>query len=142
MENIYKKVKKEEKIAIDEFEVYPVSMGNPHSVCFVEDVENFDVQKYGKMIEDYKYFPNKTNVEFVQIIDKEKIKMRVWERGVGETLACGTGACASAVISNKYKSTESRVIVDLLGGKLEINCLENVILKGPAEFVFEGRIEI
>lgn len=139
---IYLDDEKNGKIAIDEFEVYPVSMGNPHSVCFVEDVENFDVQKYGKMIEDYKYFPNKTNVEFVQIIDKENIKMRVWERGVGETLACGTGACASAVISNKYKSTESRVIVDLLGGKLEINCLENVILKGPAEFVFEGRLEI
>ena len=117
-------------------------MGNPHSVCFVEDIEKFDVEKFGKMIEDYKYFPNKTNVEFVEIINERNIKIRVWERGVGETLACGTGACASAVISNKYKSTDNELIVDLAGGKLEINCLENIILKGSAEFVFEGKIEI
>lgn len=139
---IYLDDKEIEKIIIDGFEVYPVSIGNPHSVCFVENLENFNIEKYGKIIEDYKYFPNKTNVEFVQIIDKKNIKMRVWERGVGETLACGTGACASAVISSKYKSTDSDVIVDLLGGKLEINCLENIILKGNAEFVFEGKIDI
>ena len=139
---IYLQDMKDGKIIIDDFEVYPVSIGNPHSVCFVEDVENFDVGKFGKIIEDYKYFPNKTNVEFVQIINKRNIKMRVWERGVGETLACGTGACASAIISNKYKSTDNELIVDLAGGKLEISCLENVILKGNAEFVFEGKIEI
>lgn len=130
------------KIHIENFEIYPVSLGNPHAVCFVDNLKEFDIQRYGKMIEEYKYFPNKTNVEFVEIVDNKNIKMRVWERGVGETLACGTGACASGVIANKYKSTESKLIVDLLGGKLEVENSNNIILKGESEFVFEGKIEI
>ena len=129
-------------INIDSLNIYPISMGNPHAVCFVQNVENFDVKKFGKMIEEYKYFPNKTNVEFVEIVDRKHIKVRVWERGVGETLSCGTGTCAAAVISNKYKYTENELIVDLLGGKLEIEYNENVKLRGPAEFVFEGKINI
>jgi diaminopimelate epimerase len=135
--------KNAEKIKIENFEGYPVSIGNPHCVCFVEDLDKIDIEKCGKMIENYKCFPNKTNVEFVQIINEKNIKMRVWERGVGETLACGTGTCAASVISNKYKSTNSRLTVDLLGGKLQTNYENDEIkLIGPAEFVFEGKINI
>ena len=127
---------------IEGLKVYPVSMGNPHAICFVEDVDKVDLKKYGELIENYKYFPNKTNVEFVQIINESNIKVRIWERGVGETLACGTGVCAAAVISNKYKSTNSRIFVDLLGGNLQVRYDKSVILIGDAEFVFEGKIEI
>lgn len=131
-----------EKINILGFDIYPISMGNPHSVCFVENVTEFDVQKYGKVIENYKYFPNKTNVEFVQILDSKNIKLRVWERGVGETLACGTGACAASVISHKYKFTNDKIIVNLIGGNLDIEYNKNIKLKGTAEFVFEGTIDV
>ena len=130
------------KIHIENIDVYPISMGNPHVVCFVDDIKKLDIRKYGNLIEDYKYFPNKTNVEFVQILDNSNIKVRIWERGVGETLSCGTGACAAAVISNKYKSTNSEMIVDLHGGKLNIRYDKTVKLKGIAEKVFEGKIVI
>lgn len=127
---------------VDGIKVYPISMGNPHSVCFVDDVDKIDIEKYGKLIEDYKYFPNKTNVEFVQIVDNFNIKLRVWERGVGETLACGTGAAAAGAISQKYKSTNNVLNVDLLGGKLKVVCEDSIKVIGSAEFVFEGNIEI
>lgn len=127
------------KLHIENIEVYPVSIGNPHAVCFVNDVKNIDIKKYGSLIEDYKYFPNKTNVEFVQIIDKSNIKVRIWERGVGETLSCGTGSCAAAVISNKYKSTDNEIFVDLLGGKLNVKYDNTIRLKGNAENIFEGK---
>lgn len=130
------------KIHINNFDVYPVSIGNPHAVCFVNDIDNFDVKKYGKMIEEYKYFPNKINVEFVEILDENKIKIRVWERGNGETYSCGTGACASAVICSKYKSTKSELTVELLGGKLEILYDNFLKLRGSAENIFEGKIFI
>jgi len=128
-----------------QYQVHPINMGNPHAVCFVKNVDEFDVEKVGSIIEDYKYFPNKTNVEFVEIIDKENIKIRVWERGVGETKSCGTGACASAMIAIKEKFIDNKVNVKLKGGKLEINYNksdETIFLKGPAEKVFEGQIEI
>lgn len=128
------------KLNIEKLEIYPVSIGNPHAVCFVEDVSKIDIKGLGEFIENYKYFPNKTNVEFVQIIDKKNIKVRIWERGVGETLSCGTGACAAAVISNKYKDTNSKLTVNLLGGKLTVFCDENIKLKGSAENVFSGNI--
>ena len=123
-----------------------VSMGNPHSITFIdEDVEKFDIQKYGRLIEVDKTFPNKTNVEFVNIIDNKTLKMRVWERGAGETLACGTGACSVAVagVLNGYTSRE--VTVNLLGGNLKINWngIDNhIYMTGPATTVFEGQIEI
>ena len=125
--------------------LYPISMGNPHAICFVKDVENFAVEKIGPILENYKYFPNKTNVEFVQIIDKQNIKVRVWERGVGETNSCGTGACASAMIAINEKLTENEVTVELKGGKLEIKYDKDenfVELKGPAENVFLGEIDM
>lgn len=97
-----------------EFTFTCVSMGNPHAITIVEDTENFDVQKYGKILEVASAFPNKTNVEFVEIQDKEHIKMRVWERGAGETLACGTGACATAVACNLNGLTNRHAYVELL----------------------------
>ena len=122
-----------------------VSMGNPHTITEVEDTEKFDVEKYGKVLEIDKAFPNKTNVEFIQIVDKNHVKMRVWERGAGETLACGTGACATAVACYLNGKTDRNVEVELLGGKLYIEWNEennHIFMTGPAVTVFEGVIEI
>jgi len=93
------------------FEITCVSMGNPHCVIYVDDVDNFAVTKYGPLIEVNKFFPRKTNVEFIEVVSRKKIKMRVWERGAGETLACGTGACASAVASMIKGLTDRKVTV-------------------------------
>ena len=122
-----------------------VSMGNPHAITEVEDTEKFDVEKYGKVLEIDKTFPNKTNVEFIQIVDKNHVKMRVWERGAGETLACGTGACATAVACYLNGKTDRNVEVELLGGKLYIEWNEennHIYMTGPAVTVFEGMLEI
>lgn len=97
-----------------EFKFTCVSMGNPHAITVVENTKHFNVESYGKIIEVDKVFPNKTNVEFVEIVDKEHIKMRVWERGTGETLACGTGACATAVACNLNGLTNRHVYIELL----------------------------
>ena len=135
------KLKAEDK----EFTFTCVSMGNPHAVTFIkEDVNKFDICKYGKILEIDKAFPKKSNIEFINVIDDHTLKMRVWERGAGETLACGTGACASVVsaIINGYTSRE--VTVHLLGGDLNINWDEkdnHVYMTGPATTVFEGKIE-
>ena len=103
-----------------------ISMGNPHAITFIdEDVNKFDVEKYGKLAEINETFPKRTNVEFINIINKHKIKMRVWERGAGETLACGTGACASAVAAIINGYTNRNIIVELLGGNLEIEWNKN-----------------
>ena len=119
-----------------------VSMGNPHAVTIVDNVSDFDVKKYGSILEINEVFPNKTNVEFVEIKDPENIKMRVWERGAGETLACGTGACASAVACNLNGLTKRSVNVELLGGNLNIELDEDnhVYMTGPAVTVFEGEL--
>lgn len=122
-----------------------VSMGNPHAITVVKDTEKFDVETYGRILEVDKAFPNKTNVEFVQIVDKEHIKMRVWERGAGETLACGTGACATAVACNLNGLTSRNVNIELLGGNLQIEWSSkdnHVYMTGPAVTVFEGKLEI
>ena len=120
-----------------------VSMGNPHAITIVENTKEFDVEKYGKVLEVDKAFPKKANIEFVQIIDKENIKMRVWERGAGETLACGTGACATAVACNLNGLTGRKVNIELLGGTLNIEWNENdnhVYMTGPAVTVFDGEL--
>lgn len=120
-----------------------VSMGNPHAITIVENTEKFDVEKYGRILEIDKVFPNKTNVEFIEIIDRKNIKMRVWERGAGETLACGTGACASTVACILNDLTENKVNVELLGGTLEIEWSKkdnHVYMTGPAVTVFEGEL--
>ena len=126
-----------------EFELTCVSMGNPHAITIVDNVKDFEVEKYGKVIEIDETFPKKTNVEFVKIMDKEHIKMRVWERGSGETLACGTGACATAVACYLNNLTNRHVFVELLGGTLEIEWNEkdnHVYMTGPAVTVFEGEL--
>ena len=118
-----------------------VSTGNPHGIDFANNIEKLKIEKFGPIIEVDEHFPNKVNAEFIEILDKHNIKMRVWERGAGETLACGTGACASVVASFLNGYTERNVTVELLGGKLEIewNKEDNhVYMTGPAETVFEG----
>lgn len=128
-----------------EFNFTCVSMGNPHAVTFIEeDVNKFDICKYGSKLEINSVFPKKANIEFINVIDDKNLKMRVWERGAGETLACGTGACAVAVaaILNGYTSRE--ITVHLLGGDLKIKWDENdnhVYMTGSATTVFEGKID-
>ncbi len=127
------------------FDMTAVSMGNPHVVTFVDDVDNFAVEKYGRIIENLEIFPDKVNVEFVQIVDKNTIKMRVWERGSGETFACGTGACASVAVCVRLKKCEPKtnVEVKLLGGSLIISQEDiGMVMQGEAKEVFNGEIEI
>ena len=129
----------------EKFKFTCVSMGNPHAITVVDSTENFDVEKYGKVLEVDKAFPKKANIEFAQIVDKHNIKMRVWERGAGETLACGTGACATAVACHINGLTERKVNIELLCGNLEIewNKEDNhVYMTGPAVTVFEGTLEV
>lgn len=119
-----------------------VSMGNPHAVTIVRDLDNFSVQKYGPLLEKDEHFPERVNIEFVQIVDKNHIKMRVWERGSGETLACGTGACAAVVAMSITNHIERHAVVKLLGGDLEINWdkqTNHVYMTGGATTVYEGR---
>ena len=135
------KIKLKRKILDKEFEMTCVSMGNPHAVILVDNVEKFPIKVYGPMIEKEGVFPEKINVEFVQIIDKEHIKMRVWERGSGETLACGTGDCASTVACILNELIEPKITVQLTGGNLEVewNRKNNhVYMTGPAVTVFKG----
>jgi diaminopimelate epimerase len=118
-------------------------MGNPHAVIFLDDdVSDFQVERYGRKIEMHPLFPKRTNVEFVNVVNRHELIMRVWERGSGETLACGTGACATGVASMLKGLTERRVTVKLLGGNLSIDWGENnhVYMTGPAVEVFEGVI--
>ncbi len=124
------------------FNITCVSMGNPHAVIFVDDVEGFDVQRYGPRIETHTLFPRKINVEFAQVVDSQTVRMRVWERGAGETMACGTGASAVAVAANLKGLVQKKVTIKLLGGDLliELNEGGHVSMTGPAEEVFEGRI--
>ena len=127
------------------YEVTAVSMGNPHVIVYMEDVKNLKIEEVGPYFEKSSVFPESVNTEFVRVIDRNTVEMRVWERGSGETLACGTGACAVAVacILNGY--TEDQVTVKLLGGDLKIFCdreADLVYMTGPAEVVFDGEIQI
>ncbi len=122
-----------------------VSMGNPHAVIFVDEVDHFPLETIGPKFENHERFPNKTNTEFVEITDRSHVKMRVWERGSGETFACGTGCCAIAVAGVLNDLTEEKVEVRVLGGALDIEYdRENnqVWMTGPATEVFEGVVEI
>ena len=126
-----------------------VSMGNPHCVVFLpenEDLANFDIEAVGPLFENHKVFPNRTNTEFVKIDDKNNVHMRVWERGTGETLACGTGCCATTVACILNGLTDTEVTVHVLGGDIKCSWDKNsespVIMEGPATTVFEGEIEI
>lgn len=127
-----------------EYKVTLVSMGNPHCVVFA-DPDNINLEKIGKKFENHTAFPERINTEFVKVLDKNHIKMRVWERGSGETLACGTGACASAVAAclNGYCTKGEEITVSLLGGDLKILYADNTVyMTGPATLVFTGEIEL
>lgn len=125
-----------------------VSMGNPHAVVFVEDIadmRDFDIEKTGPYFENHERFPERTNTEFVRIIDKNNVQMRVWERGTGETLACGTGCCATTVACVLNGLTDTKVAVKVLGGEIlcEWDRAENLVyMTGPAATVFEGEVEV
>lgn len=126
------------------FKITCVSMGNPHCVIFTDDLDSIDHLYYGPAIENHPVFPRKTNVEFIQKLSDKKIKMKVWERGAGETLACGTGACAAAVASSITGRTGRQVTVGLAGGELEIKWDDDnaIYMTGPAETVYTGEIVI
>ena len=120
-----------------------VSMGNPHVVMFVDNVKDMDLENIGPKFENHPMFPNRTNAEFVKVLDRNTVEMRVWERGTGETLACGTGCCATAVAAILNDKTEDKVLVKVLGGEIlvEWDRVNNEIyMTGPGEFVFEGEI--
>ncbi len=126
-----------------EYRMTCVSMGNPHAVVFVNDVESLAIEEIGPYFENHERFPARTNTEFVQVIDKNTVRMRVWERGTGETLACGTGACATVVACVLNRLTEETVTVELLGGSLDITWDREanlVYMTGPAVTVFEGSV--
>ena len=137
----------DEPIVVDgrEYRMTAVSMGNPHTVVFVEDVKGLELEKIGPKFEQHERFPRRVNTEFARVLDRRTVEMRVWERGSGETLACGTGACAVAVACILNELTEDEVTVKLLGGDLKIQWdreKNKVYMTGPAEIVFEGEISI
>lgn len=124
-----------------EYKMTCVSMGNPHAIVFVDDVKNLDIEAIGPYFEHHERFPNRTNTEFVKVIDDHTVEMRVWERGTGETLACGTGCCATAVACVINHKTGNHVTVKVLGGEIEIEWdrEQNLIyMTGPGAVVFEG----
>lgn len=128
-----------------EYRMTCVSMGNPHAVVFVDDTDNFPLEQIGPYFENHVRFPRRTNTEFVQVINRNYVKMRVWERGSGETLACGTGCCATAVACVLNGLTDEKITVEVLGGRLEIEWdrEKNLVwMTGPAARVFRGTVEI
>ncbi len=123
--------------------ICPVSMGNPHCILFVKDAFHAPVESIGPRVEQHPAFPERANVEFVEVVDETHLKVRVWERGSGETLACGTGACASAVAAILKKGAAESLFVTLPGGTLHVtyyHSAQQVILQGGAEFVFDGTL--
>lgn len=127
-----------------EWQITAVSVGNPHCVVFTRDIDSLDLRRIGPEFENHPAFPERINTEFVEIIDKTHFKMRVWERGSGETLACGTGACASASAAVKCGlcAADEFITVSLLGGELGVKCAADysLVMRGGAEFVFEGEV--
>lgn len=129
----------------ENYTVHPCSMGNPHSVVYLPEIEKLDLEYIGPDFECHPLFPNRTNTEFVEVIDRTHLKMRVWERGSGETLACGTGACAVLAVSASLGLCEREATVHLLGGDLLIRWDENdghIYMTGPATTVFEGEFPL
>jgi diaminopimelate epimerase len=127
----------------NQYRIGAVSMGNPHAVLLVDDVDHAPVQSLGPRIEHHPFFPSRVNVGFMQVLSRDHIRLRVFERGTGETLACGTGACAAVVAGRQQDLLDSRVAVDLPGGRLMISWGEPgtpVYMTGPATTVFEGKI--
>ena len=128
-----------------EYKMTCVSMGNPHAVIFLEDVTNLAIEQIGPYFEKHERFPKRINTEFVKVLDKKTVQMRVWERGTGETLACGTGCCATVVACILNGLTDEKVTVKLLGGEIEIEWDREanlVYMTGPAVTVFEGEYDV
>lgn len=144
--NLPEFIEQEVKILDKTFKITAVSWGNPHCVMFIDDVDNFDVEKYGKAIEfKTDLFPNKTNVTFAQVIDRNTLKMREWERGTGETIGCGTGCCTATVAAVLTGRCDRKVNVHQIGGILETNWDEEsgtMFMKGPSHTVFESEIDV
>ncbi len=133
----------EELTVLDKtFKITCVSMGNPHCIIYVDDLDSFPVATYGPLIENHQLFPRRTNVEFIQIISRTEVRQRTWERGAGETLACGTGASAVCVAGVLNNLTDRTILNHLAGGDLELEWVENgpVFMTGPATEVFSGEI--
>ncbi|MGG7176314.1 diaminopimelate epimerase [Clostridium paraputrificum] len=132
------------KVGEEEYNITCVSMGNPHCIVFMKEIDDLKIEEIGKDFENHSMFPERINTEFIEVIDERTIKMRVWERGSGETFACGTGACAATVASvlNNFCKENEEITVKLLGGDLKIKYLSSgvVYMTGPAEFVYEGRL--
>lgn len=131
------------QIEDQQYRITFVSMGNPHAVIFMNGIDKLEIEKIGPKIENYNFFPQRTNVEFVEILDTTHLKMRVWERGSGETLACGTGACASLVAGVITRRCEPKALLQAKGGLLELEWDEannQVYLTGDANFVFSGEV--
>lgn len=124
-------------------EVHSISIGNPHGICFVKDPISIPIAKWGRRISDSDIFPNRANISFVQVIDSSRIRLSVFERGVGPTLACGSGACAATIVSNKIKDTKNNLAVMFQHGELKINYQDELlVMTGPATSVFIGRFRI
>ena len=128
-----------------EYKMTCVSMGNPHAVIFMDDVTNLKIEQIGPYFENHERFPKRTNTEFVKVLDRKTVQMRVWERGTGETLACGIGCCATVVACILNGLTDEKVTVKLLGGEIEIEWDREatlVYMTGPAVTVFEGEYDV
>jgi diaminopimelate epimerase len=133
------------EVAGTEIEIGAVSMGNPHAVLTVASVEAAPVDRLGPAIERHPRFPKRVNAGFMEIVDRSHIRLRVYERGTGETLACGTGACAAVAIGRRHGRLDERVGVELPGGRLEVQWTgpgEHIWLTGPAEVSFEGHVDL
>lgn len=142
-----KVINKEITVDSKKFNMTCVSMGNPHAVMFIDKSPNeFELEHFGPLFENNKIFPNRVNAEFARVTDRKNIDMRVWERGTGETLACGTGTCATVVAAILNGYVDNEVTVHLLGGDLQIYWSgdenDSVIMTGPAEYVFTGEIDL
>ena len=129
-----------------EYKITCVAMGNPHAVVYLDNIAELELEKMGPLFENHKLFPDRINTEFIEVIDSRTLNMRVWERGSGETFACGTGACASVVASvlNGYCNRDEEVTVHLRGGDLKITYCDNgtVIMKGPAAIICDGDVDV
>lgn len=128
-----------------EYHMTCVSMGNPHAVVFVDGVKDIPLEKLGPLFENHQLFPKRINTEFVEIINDSEVNMRVWERGAGETLACGTGACASTIACILNQKTKDEIVLHLLGGDLKVKwdgAVNKVYMTGPAKVVFDGEIKL
>lgn len=142
-----KKIWVKEPVEIDgkTYEMTAISMGNPHGVVYLDDIKNLEIEEIGPKFEHHPCFPDRINTEFCRVLDENTVEMRVWERGSGETLACGTGACAVAVASALNGYTKREVTIRLLGGDLQILWDEktnHVFMTGPATVVFDGEIQL